>query len=347
MYIIRKSFELLYDYLKSVIFAVTKNDPEKAHEVFVMFCRALYKAKLDKAFFDYPKNTEFKRFEFSNAAGFNKNAEIPPYVLYYLGFNRAVIGSVTGEPYGGNSRPRCQRYEATQSIVNRLGLPSEGAQKVAQRLLRYEASPIPLTINFAATPTKKWDQITEDLLSTIQIMKNVKKVDRFELNISCPNVSSSAEYEIEALDEILSSVCDKLEDKKFFLKISPDVDKEYANRIVLSAQKYKIAGFVIANTTKRYVKKYIPQSLWAGGASGKAVYQYSTDTQRLFENIIEKNNFPQKIIACGGIDSVKKVKERLSSVALGIQIYTPFVFYGPKIIRSIKTEDADRRMETG
>jgi dihydroorotate dehydrogenase len=169
-------------------------------------------------------------------------------------------------------------------------------------------------------------------------MKNIKKVDRFELNISCPNVSSAAEYEIEALDEILNSICDKLKDKKLFLKISPDTDKEYASGLVSIAYKYKIAGFVIANTTKRYIKKYISRFPSAGGASGRAVYRYSIDTQRLFEKIIEENNFPQKIIACGGIDSVKKAKERLSPKTLGIQIYTPFIFGGPKLIRSIKTE---------
>ena len=338
MYIIRKGFEFLYDYLKPVIFAATNSDPEKAHQFFVMFCKALYKARLDKAFFDYPNNVKFNEFEFSNAAGFNKNAEIPPSILYYLGFNRVVIGTVTSEPYYGNPRPRCKRYEAGRSIINKMGLPSEGASKIAQRLVSYGNSPVPFTISFAATPTKKRERIIEDLLSTIRIMKKIKKVDRFELNISCPNVSNTASYEIKRLDEILNSVYAELEDKKLFLKISPDIDKEYAQQIILTANKYKIAGFVISNTTKRYLKKYITQLPNDGGASGKAVYRYSTDTQRLFENIIKKNNFPQKIIACGGIDSVKKAKERLSPKALGLQIYTPFVFEGPKLIRLIKDE---------
>jgi dihydroorotate dehydrogenase len=216
-----------------------------------------------------------------------------------------------------------------------MGLPSEGALNIAEHISKYEPSPIPLTINFAATPTKKEGQAIEDLLFTIRIMKNIKEVDRFELNISCPNISA-AKYEIKALDAILNSICNKLKDKQLFLKISPDMDKEYASKLISIGCKYKIAGFVIANTTKRYIKKYIPKFPSSGGASGGAVYRHSTETQRLFENIIEENNLPQKIIACGGIDSVKKAKERLTPKTSGIQIYTPFIFYGPKLIRLIK-----------
>ena len=337
MQIIRKSFEILYNRLKPVIFTATKKDPEKAHQLFVTFCQTLYKTKTDKLFFDYPKNSESK-FEISNAAGFNKNAEIPPSVLYYLGFNRAVIGTVTAEPNAGNPRPRCQRYPESRSLINKMGLPSQGAKIVAQRLLKYKTSPIPLTINFAATPAKTGSQIIEDLLKTVRIMKNIKKADRFELNISCPNISSAGIYQIETLDKILKSVSAQTQDKEIFLKISPDIDKEYANRLFNIASQHKITGFVIANTTKKYLKKYIPQSPGEGGASGKAVYKHSLQVQRIFEDIIKKNGASQKIIACGGIDTVKKAQERLNPITTGIQIYTPFIYEGPKLIRTIKTE---------
>jgi len=286
MYIIRKSFELIYDMVKPIIFAATKNDPEKAHEIFIFFCETLYKARLDKAFFDYPLNTEFKKFEFSNAAGFNKNAEIPPSILHYLGFNRAVIGTVIYEPYAGNPRPRCRRYAYSKSIVNQMGLPSEGAQRIAERIAEYKISPIPLSINIAATPKKKGDEMIDDLLSTIKIMNKIKKVDRFELNISCPNISDSLEYEISTIDEVLNAIYSYTENKELFLKISPDVTVKYAKEIILTALKYRITGFIISNTTKKHIKKYIYESLSTGGASGHAVYNYSNNTQKLFEKII-------------------------------------------------------------
>ena len=87
--------------------------------------------------------------------------------------------------------------------------------------------------------------------------------------------------------------------------------------------------------TTRHIKKYIPEISTEGGASGNALYKYSFQTQKMFENIIIKNNYPQKIIACGGINSIERVNKRLSEITEGIQIYTPIIFSGTKIIRDI------------
>jgi len=43
-----------------------------------------------------------------------------------------------------------------------------------------------------------------------------------------------------------------------------------------------------------------------------------------------------KIIACGGINSVERLNERLSNGATEIQIYTPLIFKGPKLLRKLK-----------
>jgi len=44
------------------------------------------------------------------------------------------------------------------------------------------------------------------------------------------------------------------------------------------------------------------------------------------------------IIACGGIDSVERAKIRTEKdIAFGIQVYTPLIFQGPKLLRELRT----------
>src|SRR5258707_13306954 len=67
------------------------------------------------------------------AAGFDKNAEVAD-ALFRLGFGFVEVGGVTPKPQPGNPRPRLFRLDADDGVINRLGLNSEGAEVVAQRL---------------------------------------------------------------------------------------------------------------------------------------------------------------------------------------------------------------------
>ena len=89
----------------------------------------------------------FLLVKISNAAGFNKNADIAPSVLEALGFNRVVIGTVTHDKWKGNPRPRMKRFPKTNSLVNWMGLPGHGSKRVAERLYDYDNQSVPLTIN--------------------------------------------------------------------------------------------------------------------------------------------------------------------------------------------------------
>lgn len=154
MNFLREAFDSFYDTIQPIVFSRTNHDPEKAHELFIWFCRILYKTKLEKLVLDNDTNKSNPSFEISDAAGFNKNGDIPPSVLHYLGFDRAVIGTVTADYWKGNPRPRCVRFPKTESMVNWQGLPGIGAEAVAEKLATYSHT-IPLTINFMATPKKK------------------------------------------------------------------------------------------------------------------------------------------------------------------------------------------------
>lgn len=86
------------------------------------------------------------------AAGFDKNA----YALTGLaeiGAGFAEVGTILTRPWPGNAlRPRMARLEQERGIWNRLGFPSIGVARVAERLARFQRSDIQLGCNIAPHP---------------------------------------------------------------------------------------------------------------------------------------------------------------------------------------------------
>lgn len=349
MNILRNVIDLEYDRIRDKIFEETESDPEFAHEQFVRTARTIHKFKLEKLFLDCSENYLNPGFEISNAAGFNKNGDIPPTFLKYLGFDRVVVGTVTGDSWEGNLRPRIVRYPKTFSMVNWMGLPGVGSEEVAKNLESYEGCEIPITINLMSTPEKDGQSLLDDLEKTILTTKNLSFVDKYELNISCPNIHGASkkidarkEY-MSKLDEMLSVVCDlSYYYQEIWEKVSPDQDIEGVREIIKTSRNHNVKGFVIGNTTTIHNPKFIdspPNSEGKGGASGNGVYERASNVQELFYREIIGQNLDYKIIACGGINSVDRALERTrygGKVITGIQIFTPLIFEGPKLLRELR-----------
>jgi len=352
MDILRRAFDLSYDAVKEFIFSQTENDPEEAHELFIKMCRALSKTGLDRLVLNHRSNNQPGRFELSNAAGFNKNAGIHPLTLKYMGFDRVIIGTVTYNEWQGNPRPRCKRYPGSESLVNWLGLPGIGAVLVADRLAGYGNHGVPLTINLMATPKTKGDELLKDLERTVNALRYVKQVDRFELNISCPNTHGSSgamdarsEYQSQLNNMLKVCLENMLPHQRLWLKVSPDLDESEIQEIIgvtggycayeLKETKPVVAGYTCTNTTSKHKPDFIFPSPGKGGASGPAVYSDSQKVQWLFQE--KTQGQPVEFIACGGIGSLSRARDRTEdSRVKGIQIYTAIIFRGPRIIRELR-----------
>ena len=107
---IRRGFDKLYDAIKPAVFDRTQKDHKKAHELFVSACKSMRALRLEKLILNNRSNNLDPGFELSNAAGLNKNGNIPPTVLQYMGFDRVVVGTVTYDQWDGNPRPTVRRY---------------------------------------------------------------------------------------------------------------------------------------------------------------------------------------------------------------------------------------------
>ena len=103
----RDIVETFYDLTRPIAFELTSSNPEIAHKAFIIFCQLLSFSGLSDLLDETRRSTIPV---ISNAAGLNKNGDIPPTILNALGFDRVIVGTVTGDPWDGNSgRPRILR----------------------------------------------------------------------------------------------------------------------------------------------------------------------------------------------------------------------------------------------
>lgn len=328
MKLIRDILDSTYPLTKQLMFLMNEN---KAHRFFTKFSQLTVKLGLEKFLLDNPYNY-YSDIPISNAAGFNKNGEIPIIFLEYLGFNRAVIGTVCAKSYYGNPEPNIKRIKETESMINWMGLPGKGVQYISDQIKNHN-SKIPITINLAPTPESK--NILDDLAMTIRYTKDIPNVDRYELNISCPNTDKIKDYKSSLKDQLQVVQTEKRKSQEIYIKISPDLKEDEITAVLETISEHKINGITCTNSTKFHDPKYIKNSPRKGGASGNALYEKSLNTQK---KIYDKTkNSELKIIACGGINSKERLTERVNAGASEIQIFTPLIFKGPKLIRELRT----------
>jgi len=244
---LREIVEEIYLRNRDEIFERTAHDPEIAHEHFVKFSKILHKTKLDSLLATEPANLGVG--EISNAAGFNKNGDIHPEVMSTIGFHRNVIGTVTGDGWEGNPRPRIMRVPKTHSLINWMGLPGIGAEKVAENIASYGECWVPTTLNLMSTPGKTGDAMLEDLRKTIRLTKHFKIIDRYEINISCPN-THSVENVLDARKQYLAQLRNIIQvaseeipfGRDIWLKVSPDLDQESIEYTIDTSSGTRIVG---------------------------------------------------------------------------------------------------------
>lgn len=328
MKLVRDLIDSTYPLTKNLMFLMNEN---KAHRFFTKFSQITAKLGLEKFLLDNPEN-HCLSIPISNAAGFNKNGEIPLSFLEYLGFNRVVIGTVCAKPFQGNSEPNIKRFKESESIINWMGLPGKGVEFVSEKIKSYN-SKIPITINLAPTPNSK--DMLGDLATTVWCTKKIPNIDRYELNISCPNTDNIKDYKSHLNDQLRVIEEEKEKSQESYIKISPDLEENEIDAILETIYAFKIKGITCTNSTKFHDIKYIKNSPGKGGASGNALYERSLKTQKDFYEKTKKSKL--KIIACGGINSKEKLIERINLGASEIQIFTPLIFNGPKLIRELKS----------
>ncbi|WP_392437122.1 quinone-dependent dihydroorotate dehydrogenase [Cruoricaptor ignavus] len=298
--------------------------------------------------FFLPKPIENQRLErevfglkFKNpvglAAGFDKNAALYNE-LADLGFGFIEIGTVTPKAQPGNPKKRLFRILDDEGIINRMGFNNDGVAAAIENLKKNQKKVI-IGGNIGKNTATDPDDYTADYLQCFEALHPY--CDYFVLNISCPNVGSHEKLgDVNYLRELISEVKkinnSKPKQKPILLKISPDSTDKQLEEIIDLVRDTKIDGIIATNTSTNRDGLKTPKSelekIGNGGLSGKPIAERSTEIIRYLS---EKSGRAFPIIGVGGIHSADDALEKINAGATLVQIYTGFIYEGPKLIYDI------------
>jgi dihydroorotate dehydrogenase len=251
------------------------------------------------------------------AAGFDKHARCPR-AWAQLGFAFMEIGTVTPRPQPGNAKPRIFRQSSQLGLVNRMGFPSDGMSRVAERLkaLRWVHDKVPLGLNLGKNKETADQHAVLDFIAGIDTFSAMAKF--FVINISSPNTPGLRGL---ANEEFLAQLQQRAPSSlsRMWIKLDPDMDKAKFQHIIGVIAKLGFAGVVLTNTHR--VER--PET---GGQSGHLLGVMSATR---LEWAYEVHRGSLAMIASGGILSGGDVFERLARGAQAVEIYTALVYRGP------------------
>ena len=258
--------------------------------------------------------------------------------LAYCGFGFIEIGTVTPVGQPGNEKPRLFRLKEDSAIINRMGFNNDGVQNAIENLKKRKTSVI-IGGNIGKNKVTSNEKATDDYIISFNAL--FPYVDYFVVNVSSPNTPNLRELqEKEPLTHLLKSLQDinatKENRKPILLKIAPDLTNEQLDDIIEIINDVKLDGVIASNTTisreglKTSSDKI--EKIGAGGLSGKPVGDRSTEVIRYLS---EKSNKSFPIIGVGGVHSAEDAIEKLNAGASLNQIYTGFIYEGPRLIKQI------------
>ncbi|NVD06634.1 quinone-dependent dihydroorotate dehydrogenase [Vibrio sp. JPW-9-11-11] len=272
------------------------------------------------------------------AAGLDKNGECIE-AFDAMGFGFVEVGTVTPRPQSGNDKPRLFRLVEAEGIINRMGFNNLGVDNLVENVKKANYNCV-LGINIGKNKDTPIEKGAEDYL--ICMDKVYLYADYIAVNISSPNTPGLRTLQYgEALDELLAELKQKqaelakLHDKyvPLALKIAPDLSDDEISQICQSLIKNSIDGVIATNTTlDRSIVEGMKHANEAGGLSGRPVQSRSTEVVRRLHQELQ-GQVP--IIGVGGIDSYVAAKEKLMAGAQLVQVYSGFIYKGPKLVSDI------------
>ena len=321
-------------------------DPEKVHYLTFSMIRFLNKIGFGGIFksmykIKNPKlEKELFGLTFSNpvglAAGFDKEAKLYKE-LSNFGFGFIEIGTVTPKPQPGNPKKRLFRLKSDSAIINRMGFNNGGVEEAVERLKSNPKGNNHVLIggNIGKNKVTPNEEAVNDYIICFEALFDY--VDYFVVNVSSPNTPNlRALQDKEPLTELLQTLQNKnsLKEKRkpILLKIAPDLTNEQLIDIIDIVSETKIDGVIATNTTISREGLTSENKKEMGGLSGKPLTSRSTEVIR-FLHQESKGTFP--IIGVGGIHSAKDALEKMEAGASLVQLYTGFIYEGPKLIADI------------
>ena len=328
----------MYTFIRSLLFLLP---PEIAHQISLATLSWFSGRSTDLSPIsseDAPINVMGLCFQnrFGIAAGLDKNgAHIR--ALAALGFGFIEVGTVTPKPQLGNPKPRLFRIPKAAALINRMGFNNVGVDALIANVKRANFQGI-LGINIGKNAETPLERAADDYVFCLE--KVYPYASYIAVNISSPNTPGLRELQNkEHLDHLLSQLkktqfeCAKKHQRyaPLVVKISPDLDAKTLKQLAESLLTHHIDGVIATNTTlARDTICQFKHAKETGGLSGKPLFELSLNTVTQLSHHLAG---AMPIIACGGISNKAEMTQMISAGASLIQIYTSFIYQGPRIVK--------------
>jgi dihydroorotate dehydrogenase len=328
-----------YSLLRSLLFQLS---PEVSHELSLEWMSAAHRLKILKPFIPKIESSpvEVMGITFPNpvglAAGLDKNAD---YIdaLGALGFGFLELGTVTPKPQPGNPKPRLFRLKDQQAIINRMGFNNKGIDHLVGQVKKTHFQG-PIGINIGKNLNTPVEDAISDYLTGLR--EAYAHASYIAVNVSSPNTPGLRSLQHgDALNELLDAIKEEQQSLSeqygryvpIAVKIAPDMDEEEIAQMASALKSRQFDGVIAGNTTlARDRVKGASFADEAGGLSGAPLTEKSTHVIRLLKSELS-DSIP--IIGVGGIMSGEMALDKIRAGASLVQLYTGFIYEGPKLIR--------------
>lgn len=333
----------MYALARPLLFAL---DPHTAHTLASLAIAPLEHSSILRALvrprFEPGLRTRVLGLDFPSlvglAGGFDKNA-VRPRALAALGFGFLELGTVTARSQEENPRPNLYRLPEDRALVNRLGFPNDGALCVAARVRRRRDGirvPVGISIGKSRTvPLEPIDGAIDDYVESFNTVRNA--CDFVVVNVSSPNTKDLRAMQGADIARALLGALKQADEAAtlgragrsvpILVKVAPDLSDPDLEALLAVVEELEIAGVVATNTTLSREGLHADGAALEGGLSGPPLHARSVAVVR---RVRDRLGGKVAIIGVGGIETGADAVEFLRAGADLVQLYTAFIYRGPR-----------------
>ena len=277
------------------------------------------------------------------AAGFDKDG-VALQELAGLGFGHIEAGTVTYHAQPGNPRPRLFRLPKDKALINRAGFNNSGAKAFAQRVGKNRPKCV-LGVSIGKSKITPLENAVDDYLASFELVYEI--ADYVAVNVSSPNTPQLRELQqSQQLRSLLLALQNRNRELQtshkrttplpLLVKLSPDLETNDLEMIVDVVKSLEIDGIIATNTTiNRDNLSSSREEVVAcgeGGLSGKPLRSRATI---MIGQLYQLTQGKIPIIGVGGVFTAEDAWEKISAGASLVQLYTGFIYQGPRIAQRI------------
>lgn len=288
---------------------------------------------------EYPSlKQELFGLEFPNpvglAAGFDPDGEYCGE-LFALGFGFIEIGTLTPKAQGRDPKALSMAVPGDRAFIHRNGHENKGVVNAIEHIKNNRPEGI-VAASITYNRNTPDEGISKDFDTAFSLLYDF--VDMFVFNIAiAPQGVRSHLEDVSSLNEVMDTLLERRADmdtiKPVLLKVSPDMQTDQLDAILLYCLRYGIDGIVVGDSISNR------PGMIGGRLSDEDVLVSGAPmlpkTLSVIRHIRETTGGKLPIVGVGGVMSPEDALEMFRAGASLIELYTGILHEGPKLVKNI------------